>query len=393
MYKTSNLINKQHDRLRQLAEKWRTGTITDEELAEFSDWLNTIEENPVTIDGMTATSEEQLRNRIFENISSHRTGSKKYQITKRVLNWTMAACLVAIFAGGVYVFSQKDTSSFPGHKVQDKLAPTVEKPVVPGGNKALLILADGKEITLDSANTGKIAEDEDARIFKLRDGQLACATAVSGQKTSGYNVLSTPRGGQYSITLADGTKVWLNSASSLKWPSAFHGSERVVELTGEGYFEVASKQAMPFKVLVNKSEVTVIGTHFNIMAYADEPQMRTTLLEGSVSVKREKKPVFLLPGQQAQVALNGNIRLVRDVDTEQVIAWKNGVFNFTGSDIETTMRQIARWYDVEVKYERHIPEHFNGSIPRNASIEKILTMLSHTGVGSFQLRSRQIIVR
>jgi ferric-dicitrate binding protein FerR (iron transport regulator) len=156
---------------------------------------------------------------------------------------------------------------------------------------------------------------------------------------------------------------------------------------------VAHHTNKPFKVKVNDTEVKVLGTHFNIMAYHDEKAINTTLLEGSVSISKRKETVLLKPGQQAQIQENGKIDIVRNADVEQAIAWKNGVFNFNGSDIETTMRQIARWYDIEVIYEDKISEHFNGTIPRNASIEKVLTMLEYTGVVHFNMQKRKIIVR
>lgn len=383
------------NRYEELAEKWLNGTITEEELKEFSDWFNNADDNLVSIPGKFARSEEELKERIFGRIQkrTRKKSDSSYLRSVNPVTWVVAASILLACGSMTYFFLQNRQPDKPNGNETANQKSIVEGPVLPGGNKAVLILADGNEISLDAANTGTIAENSNTRITKLKDGQLACALISPNKSLGLYNTLTTPRGGQYSITLTDGTKVWLNSASSLRWPVTFDDKHRTVELTGEGYFEVALHASRPFRVLVSNMEIKVLGTHFNIMAYPDEPQLRATLLEGAVSIRHDKNSVLLIPGQQAQVGSGGKIQVARNADTEQVIAWKNGVFNFSGSDIETTMRQIARWYDVEVDYQRKIVEHFNGSIPRNASIEKVLTMLKHTGVVDFEMHSRKIFVR
>ena len=254
-------------------------------------------------------------------------------------------------------------------------------------------MGDGTKLVLDTATNGTIAQEMQTKVIKLDDGQLAYSSSDQLSKPVTYNTLSTPRGGQYTITLADGTKVWLNSASSLRFPIAFTQQVRIVDLSGEGYFEVAPNMEKPFIVRVNNMEVKVLGTHFNIMAYDDELSINTTLLEGSVLVSQRNETTKLKPGQQAQVTFDGKIGIIKNADTEQAIAWKNGVFNFNGSDIETTMRQISRWYDIEVIIENKITEHFYGTIPRNSTIEKVLQMMEYTGVVHFSRKGRKVFVR
>ena len=187
------------------------------------------------------------------------------------------------------------------------------------------------------------------------NGKLAYTTDGTAANEVLFNSINTPNGGQFQITLADGTKVWLNSASSLRYPTSFPGEKRVVELTGEGYFEVAHNAKQPFLVKVNDMEVAVLGTHFNINSYSDEPSVKTTLLEGKVKVSKAGNYILLNPGQQAVVSpLQNEIRIANDVDLEEVVAWKNGRFLFNSANIETIMRQVARWYDVDISYESKI---------------------------------------
>ncbi len=195
-----------------------------------------------------------------------------------------------------------------------------------------------------------------------------------------YNTLSAPTGGQFQLVLPDGSKVWLNSSSSIRFPTEFSGEERKVELTGEAYFEVAKNPTLPFRVSVSGMYVEVLGTHFNIMAYGDESSIKTTLLEGSVRVTKGSSAKVLTPGQQSKMNLKGDINVV-DADLEQVIAWKNGYFQFSSDDIETIMRQVARWYDIKVVYKDKIPGGgFSGIVSRKNNISRVLKILQDGGV-------------
>jgi transmembrane sensor len=380
-------MHQENKRYYELAEKWLNGTITKEEMTEFSEWYDSNESPILDIPEKFASSEEELGQRILGKILTRQKKRDPFTLKKaNRLKWAAASVLILVAFASLFYLTRK----FPAtNETVVTGQATFSDTVVPGGNKAMLVLGDGTKVLLDTADNGVIA---DTRFTKLDDGQLACSP-IGEKNPINYNTLTTPRGGQYSITLADGTRVWLNSASSLRFPDAFSMDKRIVELTGEGYFEVDKNKTKPFKVKVGDVEVQVLGTHFNIMAYKDEASINTTLLEGSVRISRQNDVVELKPGQEAQTDQYGKIGINKNANIEQAIAWKNGIFNFSGSNIESTMRQIARWYDIEVVYEDEIGEHFNGSIVRNSSIEKVLKMLEHTGVVHFTLKGRKVFVR
>jgi transmembrane sensor len=252
--------------------------------------------------------------------------------------------------------------------------------VAPGGNRAVLTLAGGKKIILDSAAAGVLAEQGNTHVQKLGDGQLAYEAGRKGGNTPAaplFNTLTTPRGGQYELTLPDGTKVWLNAASSLTYPTAFTGGSRTVEMTGEAYFEVAHDKKRPFMVKASGQTIQDIGTHFNVNAYADEPAQVTTLLEGAVTVGGHP----LLPGEKATVtgatATGGGVIDVTKGDPERAVAWKNGLFDFTDAGLQTVMRQLSRWYNVDVTYEGNIPpRQFTGMIGRSLTLNQVLKGLA-----------------
>ena len=262
----------------------------------------------------------------------------------------------------------------------------VQAPVVvvaPGGNRAVLTLAGGQQIILDSAATGILAEQGNTHVQKLGDGKLAYEAGGRGDNGTGgaaaslYNTLTTPRGGQYQLTLPDGTKVWLNAASSITYPTAFTGNSRSVEMTGEAYFEVTHDKKHPFTVKAGGQVIQDIGTHFNVNVYTDEPAQVTTLLEGAVSVSGH----LLRPGEKATITgvtatSAGDIRVTQG-DPDQAVAWKNGLFNFTDAGVETVMRQLSRWYNVDVTYEGNIPHRqFQGMIGRSLTLNQVLKGLT-----------------
>jgi transmembrane sensor len=301
-----------------------------------------------------------------------------------------AAAAFLIFVGfGAYVFmSQKKQAGSNIAKTQPA------HDVMPGGNRAVLTLANGKTIYLDNAKNGVLAKEGNAHINKTRDGQLVYRADQnsSASQTSEINTIATPRGGQYQLVLNDGTKVWLNSASSLSFPAVFTGKTREVEITGEAYFEVAKNAAKPFKVKTNHVVVEVLGTHFNIMAYNDEAVMKTTLLEGSVKISNRQNTNFLKPGQRASLNQNGEISVVDDPDADDAIAWKDGLFQFRDAGIEAIMRQAARWYNVDVSYEGKVPvREFTGRISRNVKASELLGMLKYAGV-NFKIEDKHITI-
>jgi transmembrane sensor len=296
-----------------------------------------------------------------------------------------AATVLALIGTGLYLFNTPAK-----HAPIVPLATATD--VAPGGNKAMLTLADGSRISLDDAATGKVAQQAGIHISKTKNGQLVYTVDnPSNTATPGsYNTIQTPNGGEYQVNLPDGSKVWLNAASSLSFPVAFAGNERTVTLTGEAYFEIApTKNAAPFKVTVNEMNVLVLGTHFNIMAYASEKSINTTLVEGAVRITNGTDSKVLSPGQQAR--LTDHITVL-ETDTEEAIAWKNGMTVFKNADIQSIMRQISRWYDVEVAYKGDIPERlFTGKIPRNVNVSKVLKVLELSNI-HFRISGKKIIV-
>ncbi|TCC87098.1 FecR family protein [Pedobacter hiemivivus] len=307
------------------------------------------------------------------------------------LKYIAVACAAFLCIGvGLYYFNTgRKNSALVENKV-------FENKILQGSNKAVLKLADGSEIILDAAKVGKLAEQQQTSIYKEKDGQLVFdASALNGKDQSGviaYNSLATPRGGQYMLKLPDGTRVWLNSASSLRFPTTFSGKERMVELTGEGYFEVVKDKTKPFKVKTTNQTVEVLGTHFNINAYAEEPAVVTTLLEGSVKLAKSgtDKVQLLKPGQQAKLT---NVFTVYEVDPDAFVDWKDGYFKFSREDIQSIMRKVSRWYDVDVVYEGTLTkEGFVGTVPRSKNIKELLDALKLTGLMNYRIEGDRVVI-
>ena len=313
-------------------------------------------------------------------------------IVKRSFSWVKfaAAAIFIITAGSVYFWL--NTIKTSPQTVQAKIISTKVTPVIAAGtNKAVLTLADGSNIVLDSMGQGILAKQGNAKVIKLNTTTLAYNATDENNQEVLYNTLATPNGGKYQLILPDGSKVWLNAASSIHFPTIFTGKERRVTVTGEAYFEVAKNAAMPFKITVKDMEVEVFGTHFNVMAYDDENSMNTTLLEGSVKISKGVIKKMLVPGQQSVINSTGEINIV-DADMEEVMAWKNGWFQFNAADIKTVMRQISRWYAVEVVYEGKIPDgHYSGAVSRDNDIFQVLKIMQSGGV-RFKIEGRKVIV-
>jgi transmembrane sensor len=290
--------------------------------------------------------------------------------------WAAASILV-LFSTGIYFWWQHSRDHIP---VKD--AGYLATDIPPGTNKAILKLADGSTVTLDSAGNQTIRQG--ATTIKQSGGQLVY-DVQDGNTAVSYNNLITPRGGNFKLQLPDGSMVWLNAASSLRYPTAFKGKERRVELTGEAYFEVVKNAEMPFRVSVkDRVEIEVLGTSFNINAYTEENNLSATLLEGGVRVlplHTNEKAVILNPGQQAQIRPSEETKVVSNVDVEKIMAWKNGLFNFENASLQEVMHQLARWYNIEVVYEKGIPEmNFGGEVSKNVSLAGLLNGLEKAGV-------------
>lgn len=339
---------------------------------------------------------------------------------RRMIFWrrlTAVAAIVLLVGVGIW-FGVVRTS--PKELVTNDKKTTLTKDVAPGGNKAILTLGDNSTIVLDNAANGQLAQEGTTNVMKSKDGLISYSpTGGAGRGAVSWNTLTTPRGGQYQLVLPDGSKVWLNAASSIKFPSLFTGNERKVEMTGEAYFEVAtlqpfdyrsgrSGQKMPFKVTIpGGAAVEVLGTHFNINAYDDEDVMKTTLLEGSVKVRQWSMvngqsssakdadfSVVLKPGEQAvQTRVHSPFTIDHSPDLDQVMAWKNGLFHFENVDIKAVMRQISRWYDIEVEYKGAISnEPLIIEIPRNTNLSDVLKVLETTTELQFKVEGKKVLV-
>ena len=302
-----------------------------------------------------------------------------------------AAAIAGLIAMGIYFFLRPDPSMQVAKT--ENVRSGNNNDVLPGKNTATLTLSDGTTVILDEAKNGTISTQGNTKILKLDNGILSYNASHKGNVVEVlYNTISTPKGGQYQVLLSDGSKVWLNAASSLKFPATFTGKERKVELLGEAYFEVAKNDNMPFKVEADGMEVEVLGTHFNINSYDDESTVRTTLLEGSVKINGAKSKSFLKPGQQAKLERDGDIKIVNNADVDQAVAWKEGRFQFNRADIHEVMRQIARWYNVSIEYKGIVSSHFGGTISRDVNLSQVLEMLQLTGEVKFHVEDKKVVV-
>ena len=312
-------------------------------------------------------------------------------------NWWKWAAAAAGLIGIIYFGNILLTRKIPAELAKtDSIVLRLPNEVLPKGNNAILTLSNGKTIVLDSVKNGIIARQGNTKVIKLDSGQLAFAPETKNEFHAdeiSYNTVSTPRATQYQLVLSDGTKVWLNAASSLKFPTTFNEHDRIVELSGEGYFEVAKNKEKPFIVRTGKQEVKVLGTHFDIMAYEDEESIQTTLLEGIVVVRHDNQSETLEPGRQARLNRDDNRLTVAMVNTSHAIAWKNGYFFFDKSDVKTIMRQVSRWYDLDIVYESPVPDlQFSGKIERSLPLSGI-THLLESGQIHFRIEGKKCILK
>jgi transmembrane sensor len=280
---------------------------------------------------------------------------------------------------------------FSRNEERDHIA-RIDETIIPGGNKAVLTLASGQKIILNDAATGEIARQSGISITKTDDGQIVYSIAAEDGEIL-QNTISTPKGGQYRVILPDGTNVLLNAASSLIYPTAFRGAERLVQLNGEAYFEVAKNKNMPFRVKSGQQTVEVLGTHFNINAYEDENSIKTTLVEGAVKVSSSSGSSLIAPGQQAVFSREGNGAIFRrNVNIDKEIAWKDGMFSFENDDVKSVMRSIARWYNVDVSYKGDMSDIvFSGEIFRTAKLSEVFKILELNNV-ELDVQGKTIIV-
>ena len=410
LYRKTQDLNSQQN-LETLFHKYLENQCTPEETEAILTWLmaeeysqeqkdlisRLLSAHPERSKPLTKVSQQRLQKN-WENTLQKIEEKENAGSKLKKLPWLRyAAVVLLIIAGtGTYLSLQHKTPSKPAAIASNKeQTKQINRDLAPGGNKAVLTLGDGSTIVLDDAKNGALTQQGHTKVLK-HNGKLTYDPANTKNDEIVYNTISTPRGGQYQIELPDGSQVWLNAVSSLRFPIAFAGKERRVEVTGEAYFEVAKNATMPFKVVIvtpagNGTEIEAIGTEFNIMAYNDEAAVKTTLLEGSVKINQDSKPVLLKPGQQARLQ-DKSIKIIDNIDTEEVVAWKNGYFQFTSANLQQVMRQIARWYDVDINYEGKVPERrFGGKISRDNNASEVLKVLELSKV-KFRIEDKKIIV-
>jgi ferric-dicitrate binding protein FerR (iron transport regulator) len=394
-----------HDeRIGLLIGKWMDGTLAVAEKQELAEWvrLNPEDERIARVleqswetfepqEPMPEAVSDRILANIFPAAETTWEEPEERELARGITwLWPKLAAAALLIGFGLYWWK-----GYQGkvQLAQQKAVAVQPADLPPGGNKAVLTLGDGSSITLDSAGNGLLASEGGTSVTQSGKGRLVYKSGHGASSVPVMNTVTTPKGGQFHIVLPDGTGVWLNAASSLRFPTAFTGKQRNVEITGEVYFEVAHNKQMPFVVKNGETRIAVLGTHFNVMAYDDEKVMRTTLLEGAVKVTRGTQEALLAPGQQARInAGTGNVRVVEGVDTDKELSWKNGYFQFENESLESIMRQVSRWYDVEVRYEGNTRgENFTGRLPRNSNVSKLLKILALSGV-KFRIEDKTIIV-
>ncbi|WP_212003799.1 FecR family protein [Chitinophaga sp. HK235] len=370
------------ERLADIIDRITSNTATDEDLAVYNAWCDAMQEQEPEINDLAGQE-----SRTWKKIRQQTGLAPK----PKVVGWRIAAAalLTGVIAGSVLFFRHS------GDRQVTPAAPSavaaLSHDVPSGKNTATLILANGKKILLADVQQGKLAAQTGAEITKTADGTLEYRPVSAGTTAAPqYNTLSTARGEQYQITLPDGTRVWLNASTTLTFPTSFAGmNTRQVEVNGEAYFEVPSDPAHPFVVRTNRQNIKVLGTHFNVNNYPDEPFAKTTLLEGAIKINDQK---VLQPGQQAISSANGTLNITK-VSTEGIVAWKNGYFEFNDENIYEVMRKIARWYDVEVIYEGNIPTNgMEGTISRFENVSKVLHTIQQAGLLKFRIEQQKIYV-
>jgi ferric-dicitrate binding protein FerR (iron transport regulator) len=384
-----NEAQKKH--FRKILKKYNAGKATLEEkrfLESFYELFETEEDfvSPANQEQYSRLS-KSIKTEVDQQIDHTQKQASIIKFRPFWLRSAAAVIIIGAVALGEHFLFKMDKSN------QHQVARSDFQNIRPGGNKAVLTLADGRKVVLDDARNGQLATQAGVVITKAADGQIVYR--ISGTGTTGQqklqNTISTPKGGQYQVILPDNTSVWLNSASSISYPATFSGNERLVSLTGEAYFEVAKNEKMPFKVRSGLQTVEVLGTHFNVNAYPDEPNMQTTLLEGAVKLVSPASAIRIAPGEQGVVLRDGAM-LKRRVDVDRELAWKNGLFSFEGQDIRAIMRQISRWYDIEVVYEKDLPEEkYYGEIARSSKLENVFKILELNNL-AFRMEGKTVFV-
>lgn len=385
----------------ELILKFLRGELSPDEDARLKAWLAEDERNRAFLESLTdeasleeclhflsavgvpAALEKTLARIKHEPLSAPAPGNRLRWLTR----WQgVAAVLLVLLAALAFLWQ------YTGRRGPAAVAPVQHADVLPGGWKATLRLADGSVIALKDTGSSIVMAGNGIRITQ-RNGEVIYENAGSASGQSGWNTVSTPLGGKYKVQLPDGSKVWLNAGTELRFPAVFEGTRRELELAGEAYFDVAHKERQPFRVKVNGLTVEVLGTHFNLKAYVDEPLVQATLIEGSVKVSTHATEQFLLPGKQASLDKARGRLEVKEANIRDVLAWKNDLFRFSKEPLEEVMRKIGRWYNVEVVYSGAATDtEFSGMISRNVPLSQVLKMLEMTGGARFRVEGRRVVV-
>lgn len=377
----------------ELAQKWLDGSATPEEKQEFDNWYRDGRDEEISVPDSRGRNDEEYRNRLLGAIEKEI--SKDATVKLYRLPWlgiAAAAFLAGLLAFGSWFLLRSESPGSGGEIV------AISTDISPGTNKATLTLGDGTTIELDSISSGALSKGAGYVIHKT-GGELIYEELKSKDALVTYNTIRIPRGGQFRLTLPDGSRVWLNSESSLRYPTVFNERDRVVELKGEGYFEVAKNvsegRSRPFKINVNNSEIVeVLGTSFNIMAYANERGIKTTLLEGSVKVDKIGTNIskVLKPGQQSVYSADAGFQVRSDINAYDAISWKDGIISYRDADVPAIMRYLERWYDVKVVYQGDVPKRsFTGGFSRDLPLSQVLKVLELNDI-RFRFADRQITV-
>lgn len=375
-----------------LAKKYLEGNISLEEEQLLSAHYAELQRETILWDAQNMGGQEEVKTELYrralKEIAEYEAGQQKNRRVFKRLYWPAAAALVLLGSIALFFYNNE-----PAEQMAENNK-TVAHDVLPGGNRAVLTLADGSQVNLDSAGDGIIKNQGNIIIDKTKDGELVYRVKGAAQSAKpDYNTIRTPAGGQYQLILADQTRVWLNAGSSIRFPTAFFGAERRVTVVGEAYFEVAKNKKRPFRVSTARQLIEVLGTHFNVNAYSDEPAVKTTLLEGAVNIVYGNLSKGIKPGQQAQLAVETGKMDIAEVDLEEAVSWKNGYFLFDNEDIHSIMRKIARWYNVEVVFvNEQINERFGGTVSKFQNVSQVLKILEVTGTIHFKIEGRRITV-
>lgn len=385
-------VNHIPDTILPLVQKYLEGTASADEKAIVDNWYYSLHADEVVIP--LDEPEKVLTSRLKERMNTILAQDNPVRVLRKTLFFRIAAvfvCITLVSALYYFFFTSADA---PVTQEKAVAVPAPVKDIAPGGNKAILTLGDGSTITLDSSSNGTLRQQGNMNVIKLADGRLQYKKDAHyhAAKQIIYNNIVTPRGGQYAVELADGTKVWLNASSSIEFPTEFSDSVREVTITGEVYFEVAH-QSKPFKVKVHDTSIRVLGTHFNVMAYDNESTQNTTLLQGSLIVGTRTHSNLLMPGNQLRLNKTGDVAFIKNADTEEAVAWRTGKFLFNSADMYSIMRQVERWYNVEVNFEGIVGLHFSGQLNRYANVSELLRKLELTNEVHFKLEKGKIIVQ